>query len=170
MEHAKDFQTRTKFMAPKSGGIALGHVGINVSDIEISKAFYQEVLSLRVGGESHQLPLPYASMTRDGRTVLTLWEDSGMRSRNCPPALHRLAFVTDSAEEVNRTKRLLENLGARWSEKDPLHSQSSSSAVVHFEDPDGIPIELYSTDRADTDLEQNTHIGSAARVPERCTA
>ena len=27
-----------------------------------------------------------------------------MRLRNCPPALHRLAFVADSMEEVNRTK------------------------------------------------------------------
>ena len=157
-------------MAPKFGGIALGHVGINVSDIEISKTFYQEVLGLAVGQESHQVPLRYASMTRDGRTVLTLWEDSGMRSRNCPPALHRLAFVADSAEEVDRTRMLLENLGARWSDEDPLHSQSSSSAVVHFEDPDGIPIELYSTDRADTGLEEDERIGSAARILERCPA
>ena len=43
-------------MAPKCGGIALGHVGINVSDIEISKTFYQEVLGLAVGEESHQVP------------------------------------------------------------------------------------------------------------------
>ena len=91
-----------------------------------------------------------------------------MRLRNCPPALHMLAFVVDSAEEVSRTKGLLENLGARWSEKDPLSSQPSSSAVLHFEDPDGIPIEVYSADRADSALEENARIEFNTRAPELC--
>jgi lactoylglutathione lyase len=160
--------TEVKSMKRNSGSITIGHVGINVSDIEISKVFYQEVLGLRVADESRQVPLRYASMARDGRTVLTLWENSAMRLRNCPPALHWLAFVVDSAEEVSRTKRLLENLGARWSEKDPLCSQPSSSAVLHFEDPDGIPIEVYSADRADSALEENARVGSTTGTPELC--
>ena len=155
-------------MNSNSGSLTVGHVGLNVSDIEISKVFYQEVLGLRVAEESRQVPLRYAAMTRDGRTVLTLWEDSGVRLRNCPPALHRLAFVADSAEEVNRTKRLLENLGARWSEKDPLYSQRSGSDVLYFRDPDGIPIELYSADHADTDLEDDMRLGSATGTREIC--
>jgi lactoylglutathione lyase len=155
-------------MKCNSGNITIGHIGINVSDIEISKVFYQEVLGLRVGDESRQVPLRYASMMRDGRRVLTLWENSTMRLRNCPPALHRLAFVFDSAEEVGRTKGLLENLGARWSEKDPLSSQPSSSAVLHFEDPDGIPIEVYSVDRADSALEENARVEFNTGTPELC--
>ena len=140
-------------MKNNSGRIKIGNIGLNVSDIEISKAFYQEVLGLRVSDESRQLPLRYASMTWDGRILLTLWENSRMRLGNCPPALHRLTFVADSTEEVNRTKRLLENLGARWSQEDPLCSQASSSSVLHFEDPDGIPIELYSPDCETSPLE-----------------
>jgi lactoylglutathione lyase len=149
-------------MKDNPGSIKIGHIGLNVSDIEISKAFYQEVLGLRVGDESRQLPLRYASMTRDGRTLLTLWENSRMRLGNCPPALHRLTFVADSTEEVNRTKRLLENLGARWTEKDPLSSQTSSSAVLHFDDPDGIPIELCSPD-GETSALEDAPTGSATR-------
>ena len=155
-------------MKCNSGNITIGDIGINVSDIEISKVFYQEVLGLRVGDESRQIPLRYASMMRDGRTVLTLWENSTMRLRNCPPALHRLAFVFDSAEEIGRTKGLLKNLGARWSEKNPLSSQPSRSAVLHFEDPDGIPIELYSPDGVDAALEEDAGVGSATGTPKVC--
>jgi catechol 2,3-dioxygenase-like lactoylglutathione lyase family enzyme len=68
--------TEVKSMKRNSGSITIGHIGTNVSDIEISKVFYQEILGLRVGDESRQVPLRYASMTRDGRTVLTLWENS----------------------------------------------------------------------------------------------
>ena len=153
-------------MKNNSGSIKIGNIGLNVSDIEISKVFYQEVLGLRVGDESHQLPLRYASMTRDGRTVLTLWENSRMRLGNCPPALHRLTFVADSTEQVNRTKRLLENLGTRWSERDPFCSQTSSAAVLHFEDPDGIPIELYSPDGEISALEGAP---TSSRTPGICS-
>src|SRR5271155_5469263 len=81
----------------------------------------------------------------------------------CPPALHRLTFVADSTEEVNRTRRLLENLGARWSEEDPLCSQVSSSVVLYFEDPDGIPIELYTPD-GETSALEGAPTGSAKRT------
>lgn len=155
-------------MKNNSGSIKIGNIGLNVSDIEISKAFYQEVLGLRVSAESRQLPLRYASMTRDGRTLLTLWENSRMRLGNCPPALHRLTFVADSTEEVNRTKRLLEDLGARWSQEDPLCSEASSSAVLHFEDPDGIPIELYSPD-GETAASEDATASSAAPTPGICS-
>jgi lactoylglutathione lyase len=155
-------------MKNNSGSIKIGNIGLNVSDIEISKTFYQEVLGLSVSAESRQLPLRYASMTRDGRTLLTLWEDSRMRLGNCPPALHRLTFVADSRAEVNRTKRLLENLGSRWSQQDPLCSPVSSSAVLYFEDPDGIPIELYSPD-GETATSEDAAASSVARTPGICS-
>jgi catechol 2,3-dioxygenase-like lactoylglutathione lyase family enzyme len=167
-QNQKFLTTEMKSMKSNSGRIAISNIGLNVSDIEISKIFYQEVLGLRVDEESRQFPLRYASMTRDGRRVLTLWEDSSVRFRNCPPALHRLAFVADSTDEVDRTKKLLENLGARWSEKDPLYSQPSSSTVLHFEDPDGIPIELYSPDSVETVLEKDARAGSQTGTPELC--
>ena len=46
-------------MKNNSGRIKIGNIGLNVSDIEISKAFYQEVLGLRVSDESRQLLLRY---------------------------------------------------------------------------------------------------------------
>ena len=158
-----DPKTLITFMKNNFGSIKISNIGLNVSDIEISKAFYQEILGLHVVEESRQLPLRYASMTRDGRTLLTLWENSRMRLGNCPPALHRLTFVADSTEEVNRTEKLLENLGARWSK------QTSSSPALHFEDPDGIPIELYSQDVETPELE-DAPTGLATRTAGICSA
>jgi lactoylglutathione lyase len=132
----------------KAGTIALGHIGLTVSDLDVSEGFYQEVLGLRVVDESLQFPSRYASMARDGKTVLTLWEQSGRRIKKRQPALHHLAFEAESVEEVNRTKGLLDNLGAHWTEGARIYLEGSRTAAIHFEDPDGIRIELYSSDQS----------------------
>jgi lactoylglutathione lyase len=131
----------------KAGTIALGHIGLTVSDLDVSEGFYQEVLGLRVVDESLQFPSRYASMARDGKIVLTLWEQSGRRIKKCQPALHHLAFEAESVEEVNRTKGLLDNLGAHWTEGARIYPKGSRTAAIHFEDPDGTRIELYSSDQ-----------------------
>jgi lactoylglutathione lyase len=131
----------------KAGTIALGHIGLNVSDLDVSEGFYQEVLGLCVVEESLQFPSRYASMARDGKTVLTLWEQGAGRIKKRRPGLHHLAFEVDSVEEVNRTKGLLDNLGAPWTEGVRIYAEGSRAASIRFKDPDGIRIELYSADR-----------------------
>jgi lactoylglutathione lyase len=130
----------------KAGIIALGHIGLNVCDLDVSEGFYQEVLGLRVVDESLQFPPRYASMARDGKTVLTLWEQGDGRIKKRRAGLHHLAFEVDSVEEVNRTKGLLDNLGAHWTEGVRIYAEGSRTASIHFKDPDGIRIELYSAD------------------------
>ena len=137
-------------MKCKIGSIAVGHIALNVSDLDVSEAFYREVLGLRVVSESLELPFRYASLARDGKTVLTLWEQSDGRFKKRRPGLHHLAFEADSMEEVNRTKGILENLGARWSEGAQLYEEGLRSDAIHFKDPDGIRIEVYSAARSDT--------------------
>ena len=134
----------------KTGAIVLGHIGLTVSDLDVSEGFYQEVLGLRVVDESLQFPSRYASMARDGKTVLTLWEHSGGRMKKRRPGLHHLAFEADSVEEVNRTKGLLDNLGAHWTEGARIYPEGSRAASIHFEDPDGIRIELFGPDPVDS--------------------
>jgi catechol-2,3-dioxygenase len=151
-------------MKRKTGTIALGHIGLNVSDLDISEGFYQEVLGLRVADESLQPPFRYATMARDGKMVLTLWEQSSGRFKKRHVGLHHLAFEADSVEELNRTKGILENLGVRCSEGARLYTEGSRASAIHFEDPDGIPIELYSAHCADIALGKNAPIGLATRV------
>src|SRR5271170_2221246 len=124
-------------MKRKGSTIALGNIGLNVSDLDISEAFYQEVFGLRVAEESLQLPFRYASMARGGKTVLTLWEQSGGSWEECRPSLHHLSFEADSIEEVNRAKGILDNLGARWFEGGRLYKEGPRAAAIHFADPDG---------------------------------
>jgi lactoylglutathione lyase len=128
----------------RAGNLALGHIGLTVSDLDVSEGFYQEVLGLRVIDESLQFPSRYASMARGGKTVLTLWEQSGGQIKKCRPGLHHLAFEAESVEEVNRTKGLLDNLGAQWSEEARIFAEGSRTAAIHFQDPDGVRIELYA--------------------------
>jgi lactoylglutathione lyase len=138
--------------------LTIGHIGLNVSDLEISKIFYQEVLGMRVTSESLALPIKYASMTWDGKIVLTLWEQSGRRFKKRRAGLHHLAFEANSVEVIGRTKGLLENLGAHWSEGAHLFAEGPRSVAIHFKDPDGIRIELYTGNRVDVPLEEDVHI------------
>ena len=64
-------------MKRRPGTVALGNNGLTHSDLEMSGGFYQEVLGSRVADESFQVPFRYAPMTRDGKTVLTLWKPNG---------------------------------------------------------------------------------------------
>jgi lactoylglutathione lyase len=144
----------------KVGTIALGHVGITVSDLDVSEGFYQEVLGLRAVDESLQFPFRYASMARDGKPVLTLWEHSGGRIKKRRPGLHHLGFEAESLEEVNRTKGLLDGLGVHWTEGARIYPEGSRAAAIHFEDPDGIRIEIYSGDSQGAALERDCHPGT----------
>lgn len=146
--------------------IAVGPIGLNVSDIDVSEGFYQEVLGLRVAEESLRSPFKFASMARDGKTVLTLWEKSGEWLNRCRPGLDHLSFEADSVEAVNRTKGLLDNVGASWSEGRLLNKQVSRSAAIHFKDPDGVRIEVYSVDHADKVRPEASWIGVATAIPE----
>jgi lactoylglutathione lyase len=78
------------------GTMALGQIGLNVSDLDVSEGFYQEVLGLRVIDEFLQFPFRYASMARDGKTVLTLLEQTRGRFKTRRPGLHHLVFEAKS--------------------------------------------------------------------------
>jgi lactoylglutathione lyase len=153
-------------MTPKTSSIALGNIGLNVSDLDISEAFYQEVFGLRVVEESLQLPRRFASMARGGKTVLTLWEHTGSQLEQCSRGLHHLTFEADSLEEVTRTNGILDNLGACWFEAEGLHKEGSGTAALYFADPDGNRIKLYQADRLQTALEEDARVGLAAGTPE----
>jgi lactoylglutathione lyase len=151
-------------MTRKAGTIAVGHIGLNVSDLDISEAFYQEVLGFRVADEFLQSPFRHASMARDGKTVLTLWEQSCAGFGKPRPGLHHLSFEADSVEQVTRTKGLLENLGASWKEGPLLYGERSGSVAIHFEDPDGVRIEVYSAGRRETSRAEKSEEDAQANL------
>jgi lactoylglutathione lyase len=141
-------------MTNQDPGIKMDHAALSVSDLNLSEAFYQEALGLRVAYESLH-PCRYATMERDGKVVLTLWEQRHGRFKMHRPGLHHLAFEAKSVEEVNRTRGILDNLGARWCEGARLYHEGTMLVGILFRDPDGMGIELFVPEKARPSLQKH---------------
>jgi catechol-2,3-dioxygenase len=70
-------------------------------------------------------------------------------------------------EELNRTKGLLDNLGTHWIEGARIRPEGSRAAAIHFEDPDGTRIELYSTECAPASEQDRAGSRGAIEVIDR---
>lgn len=122
-----------------------GHVGLNVTNLERSRTFYQEVfgfevVSQKVDGERH-----FAFLGDGQQLVLTLWEQSSGRFSPAQPGLHHLSFEVPSVEAVQAYEQRLGRLGV------PLlydgvvpHREGADSGGIFFEDPDGVRLEIFT--------------------------
>jgi len=121
-----------------------GHVGLNVSDLQRSKAFYQDVFGLAVQGESAEPGRSYVFLKDAARLVLTLWQQSAGVFPKDRPGLHHLSFQVGSVDEVAEHAERARSRGARMLYEGMVaHSEGASSGGAFFEDPDGIRLEVY---------------------------
>ncbi len=122
-----------------------GHVGLNVSDLARSRAFYREVFGFDVLGESQAEGRRFLFLGRDQQLVLTLWEQSDGRFEAGRPGLHHLAFQVESIDQVRAAEQRLRELGATFA-YDGVVTQydGAESGGIFFEDPDGTRLELYA--------------------------
>jgi catechol 2,3-dioxygenase-like lactoylglutathione lyase family enzyme len=132
-------------LQPNTINIQTGHVGLNVSDIDRSKRFYQDIFGFEVIRESQQDNRRFAFLGDGSKLLLTLWQQSSGRFEKAQPGLHHLSFQVDSIDEVKEAEARLRSL------KVPLiydgivpHAEGAQSGGVFFEDPDGIRLEIYS--------------------------
>lgn len=122
---------------------AIHHVAIICSDYPRSKHFYTEVLGLKVIAENYReardsykldLALP------DGSQV-ELFSFPGAPERPSFPeaqGLRHLAFLVDDVEQV---KTYLESNDV---EVEPIRiDEFTGKAFTFFQDPDGLPLEIY---------------------------
>lgn len=123
-----------------------GHVGLNVSDMRRSKQFYQEVFGFRVAGESSEAGREFTFLgDKDGKLILTLWQQSAGRFDRASPGLHHLSFQVASITAVEEVQTQLERLGVRFLYDGVVpHGEGAQSGGVFFEDPDGIRLEVYA--------------------------
>ncbi|GAA4515548.1 MULTISPECIES: VOC family protein [Nonomuraea] len=128
-----------------------GHVGLNVTDLTRSIAFYRQVFGFDVLGEQAEGDRRFAFLGRDGGLMVTLWQQSDGGFAADRPGLHHLAFQVPDIEAVRLAEATLRDLGV------PLvydgvvpHGEGASSGGVFFTDPDGIRLEIYAPTGADT--------------------
>ena len=122
-----------------------GHVGLNVSDLDRSKGFYQKVFGLDVMGESREEGRRFVFLSEGSTLVLTLWQQGEGRFEKQRPGLHHLSFQVATIEDVQRAEEKLRALNVPFIYDGIVpHTEGSQSAGVFFEDPDGIRLEIYA--------------------------
>ncbi|KQV22238.1 MULTISPECIES: VOC family protein [unclassified Kitasatospora] len=122
-----------------------GHVGLNVTDVTRSIAFYREVLGLELAGEGTEADRRFAFLALDGKLLLTLWQQSKERFDTGTAGLHHLSFQVESLDEVRAAEARLRALGAEFAYDGVVpHGEGAGSGGIFFTDPDGIRLEIYA--------------------------
>lgn len=134
----------------KAKNLQTGHVGLNVTDLDRSLAFYREVFDFEVMAEGKEDGRRWAFLGRDDRLLVALWQQSGGTFAADRPGLHHLSFQVDTVEEVKATEEVLRTLGAAFTYDGVVpHGESASSGGIFFTDPDGTRLEIYAPTGAD---------------------
>src|SRR5215213_4303851 len=121
-----------------------GHVGINVTDLDRSQAFYQSVLGLQPIGGSRAEGRRFAFLGDGSGIVITLWEQARGPFDAGSAGLHHLSFRVDSLAAVREAEAAVRGLGARvYHEGVVAHREGAESGGIFFEDPDGTRLEIF---------------------------
>ncbi|RRR98402.1 VOC family protein [Glycomyces terrestris] len=128
-----------------------GHIGLNVTELGRSVAFYRKVFELDLLGEQAEGEHRYAFLGQDGGLVLTLWQQSEGGFDAARPGLHHLSFEAPDIDAVHRAEAVLKEAGAElFYEGVVPHGEGASSGGLFFTDPDGTRLEIYAPSGADT--------------------
>jgi lactoylglutathione lyase len=122
-----------------------GHVGLNITDLNRSKNFYQQVFGFDVLMESQEPGRQFAFMGHDSHVVLTLWQQSDGNFAKNLPGLHHLSFHLGTMDEVQQVEQRLQAMHVHFLYDGVVpHAEGASSGGIYFEDPDGIRLEIFS--------------------------
>lgn len=135
-------------MAMKTGEgwtLQTGHIGLNVTSLERSTKFYQDVFGFKAMLESGAEGGKFVFLGDGQSIILTLWQQSGGRFDGRQPGLHHLSFQLASIDEVEQAEQKLRTMkiALRYQGIVP-HAEGTDSGGIYFEDPDGIRLEIYS--------------------------
>lgn len=146
-------------MAPRTG-----HIGLNVTDLDRSLAFYRDVLGFALLAEGKEgkegegkgdkgEERRYAflgSGDGDGGPVLTLWQQARGPYGDDRAGLHHLALAVDSIEQVREYETALRGHGVVFAHDGVVaHREGSASGGIFFHDPDGTRLEIFAPSGAE---------------------
>ncbi|MET9318994.1 VOC family protein [Streptomyces sp. NPDC003038] len=120
-----------------------GHVGLNVTDLSRSLAFYRDALGFQVLGEGKEEDRRFAFLGQDGELVLTLWQQADGAYAPAAAGLHHLALSAGAIEEVREYEARLSALGVEFAYEGVVaHGEGAASGGIFFHDPDGTRLEI----------------------------
>ncbi|WP_086724940.1 VOC family protein [Streptomyces sp. NRRL B-24085] len=120
-----------------------GHIGLNVTDLDRSLAFYRDVLGFTPLGEGKEEGRRYAFLGEGDTLVLTLWQQAEQPYAPDRAGLHHLAFQADSIERVREYEEALRAYGADFAHEGVVaHREGAASGGIFFHDPDGTRLEI----------------------------
>ena len=127
-----------------------GHIGLNVTDLDRSLAFYRDVLGFTALAEGKEEGRRYAFLGDGDTLVLTLWQQAGQPYGPDRAGLHHLAFEADSIERVREYEEALRAYGADFAHEGVVaHREGAGSGGIFFHDPDGTRLEVYAPSGAE---------------------
>ncbi|MEU7277202.1 VOC family protein [Streptomyces sp. NPDC045431] len=131
--------------ATTTSTLRTGHVGINVTDLPRSLAFYGDVLGFDVLVEGKEDGQRFALLGRDGRLALALWQQADDSYAPARAGLHHLAFEVDTMDEVRAVEAELRSLDVTFAYEGVVaHREGAASGGIFFHDPDGTRLEIYA--------------------------
>jgi catechol 2,3-dioxygenase-like lactoylglutathione lyase family enzyme len=134
-----------------STALKTGHVGLNVTDLDRSLAFYRRVFGFEVQAEGTDADRRWAFLGHGGKMLVALWQQAGDGFSTGHAGLHHLSFQVESIDEVDDVQATLGELGAEFLYDGVVpHGEGVSSGGIFFTDPDGIRLEVYAPSGADT--------------------
>ncbi|PKW07843.1 lactoylglutathione lyase [Streptomyces sp. 1222.5] len=120
------------------------HIGLNVTDLDRSLAFYRDVLGFALLAEGKEDDRRYAFLGDGGdQPVLTLWQQARAPYEGGRAGLHHLALAADSVDRVREYETALRAAGVDFAHEGVVaHREGSASGGLFFHDPDGTRLEI----------------------------
>ena len=124
---------------------AIHHAAIICSDYERSKAFYTDVLGLRVIAENYRAARQSwkLDLALPGGGQIELFSFPGAPPRPTTPEAQGLRHLAFAVDDLDAGCARLERLGVTV---EPIRvDEYTGRRFTFFPDPDGLPLELYET-------------------------
>ncbi|WP_406215999.1 VOC family protein [Streptomyces canus] len=120
-----------------------GHIGLNVTDLDRSLAFYRDVLGFTPLAEGKEEGRRYAFLGDGENLALTLWQQAEQSYASQRAGLHHLALEADTIEKVREYEEALRAYGVDFAYEGVVaHREGAGSGGIFFHDPDGTRLEI----------------------------
>jgi lactoylglutathione lyase len=121
--------------------VGVGHVGVNVVDLDASIAFYRDVVGLDVLRSADG---SFAFLGVGETLVVTLWQQASAGYDADHAGLHHLAFELADTAALDAAGERLRAAGVEVLHDGVVaHAAGAESGGLFFGDPDGTRLELF---------------------------